>query len=97
MMKKIKELNNWLEATEQLTQYFILKYFGKGDHDSYWVADEIGGVLFINDYFFSMNDIVDFLICGYTEKQMFNYYDYRLNAYHEKELVTNIRNWKKLK
>ncbi len=97
MKKQIKELDKWLDVTQEVTTHFIKKYFGKGDHDSYWIADQVGGVLFINDYFFSMNDIIDFLISGYTEKQMFDYYHYRQEKYEEEDVIINIRNWKKLK
>lgn len=96
-MRKIKQLDNWIKAAEQIKDYFVLMYYGKGDHDSYWIADEVGGVFFINDNFYSVNDMVDFLIANYTEKQMFEYYDYRLDAYQKNGMVINIRNYKLLK
>ena len=47
-------LKNWEEATEALTFEFILKYFDEGA-DTYWIGDEIGGVLFVNDWFFNLD------------------------------------------
>jgi 3-hydroxy-3-methylglutaryl CoA synthase len=92
-MNKNEFLKEWERATENLAQYFIARYFGDGA-DTYWVADEIGGVLYINDYFFSLSDMVDFIRYGYSKDKMFEYYDYRLE---NPNLRINIKNYLRLK
>lgn len=91
-----KLINDWERATNDLCNHFILKYFGK-DADTYWIADEVGGVLFINDYFFDVNNILDFLRNKYSVKMMFRYYDYQLKQHENNEDVINIKTYKKLK
>lgn len=94
MSEFIKE---WERATDNLAQYFSAKYFGDGA-DIHWIANEIGGVLYINDYFFNLSDIVDFIRYEYSKEKMFEYYDYRLNekaVFHNSPV--NIKNWIKLK
>ena len=93
---KSKQLQNWENETEELCQYFHDRYFGK-NADIWWVSESIGGVLVIADYFFSLNDVVDFIRYSYSKKEMFNYYNYRLEyPDHDKPCVC-IRDWRKLK
>ena len=80
-------------AIQDLTDVFVKKHFGD-DADYYWIADDIGGVLQVNDYFFNLEHIMDFTRYSYTSKQLFEYYDYTLNG---DEFHTNIKNWRKLK
>ena len=96
-MKQI--LRNWEKATQELINYFLKKYFTEKDYepDWYWIADEIGGTLFVNDYFFNLEDIVQFLRYEYTAKDMFAYYDYALDNAKKNKILINIQNWKKLK
>ena len=95
-MKKLKE---WEKVTNELVDYFRKKYFGNDASDFYWVADQIGGVYVINDYFLGLDDIVDFVKYKYSEKDMFDYYNYRLEEQMKEPAGTiiNIKNWKKLK
>lgn len=71
------DLGFWIINTDELAKTFAEKYFGK-DSDQWWVADEIGGVYFINDYFFNLLEMVEFLRYKYTRKMMFDYYEYKL-------------------
>jgi len=95
-MKKTVILENWEKATKELTDFFINFYFGKTVRtDWYWVGEETGGCLFINDYFFDLNDIVDFIRYNYSKKDMFAYMkEVEENNFKRK---SNIKNWKKLK
>ena len=90
----MNELKQWEEATTNLANYFIAKYFGK-DTDNWWISQDIGGTLCINDYFFNLSDIVDFLKYKYSKKKMFEYYEYAL-AKKDKTPV-NIQTWIKIK
>jgi len=101
----MKILTKWEKATNELANAFRRKYFDQIGSDYYWIADEIGGTYHINDYFFSLRDMVDFLRYKYSEKDMFDYYDYELelekynmlNKNKKKKIVVNIENWKKLR
>ena len=54
-------------------------------------------VLMVNDYFFGLDDIVDFIRFNYTKDEMFAYYNYSLEKIEKKEVCINIKNWKKLR
>ena len=88
-------LTKWFRATENLAQMFSIKYFGKDATEQYWISDEVGGVYAINDYFFSLNDMVEFISNDYPKYRMFEYYDYALTLAMKDEKPINIKNWKK--
>ena len=97
--KEIKlELDFWEMVTQSLVEAFTLKYFGK-DVESWWVADEVGGVLFINDYFFNLRDITDYIRYYYPKEKMFEYYDYALKCAErgKSNPSINIKNFRWLK
>ena len=92
-------LNQYIKACNDLGKQFARKYFGK-NVDQWWISDEVGGVYVINDYFFDMNTIADFIRYKYTRNDMFAYYDYSLKEYEKKEkdrVIINIKNWRQLK
>ena len=98
----IDVLNNWERYTEVLIEYFIERYFGKLDTvEYYWIAEDVGGVLSVADYFFNLGDIVDFIKYHYSRDLMFEYYDYALEYHMQKkhkstDYLINIKNYKKL-
>ena len=94
---KLPQLNNYYDSVQSITDYFVKKYFGKDVSDVYWIADDIGGVLAVNDYFFSLTDMVDFLKYGYKTQEMFDYYDYSLKFCQRVKIPINIKNWRELK
>ena len=103
MKQELKtKLSDWENATSELAYAFINHYFGKDeDQDWYWVADNIGDVLFVNDRFFNVSDLVDFIKYNYSKSQMFGYYDYRLELYEKNSKkdsnpIICIRDWKRL-
>lgn len=75
---KNEQLINWYTATDLLAEYFVSRYFGKDATDVFWVADEVGGVLAVNDCFFSLTDMVEFIRYRYSRKDMHEYYEYAL-------------------
>lgn len=98
----IKYLKEWENKTLQLGDYFVKRYFGKKENvEYYWIADDVGGVLAVADYFFNLNDIVEFLRYHYSKDMMFKYYDYALEYHSRKhskgDYLINIKNYKKLK
>lgn len=92
---KSEFLKAWERETSNLAEYFSARYFGNGVTDSYWVADDVGGVYVIADYFFSVNDMVDFIKYSYSKENMFEYYDYALENFGKNPIC--IRDYKKLK
>ena len=90
-----ENLQRWTNETKELGDLFVLHYFGK-DAENWWVADEIGGVLYVNDCFFNLSDIVDFIRYHYSKSKMFEYYDYRLKCTEKKKLPINIKTYRQL-
>ena len=94
---KSEFLKSWEYSTNNLAEYFFARYFGNGA-ESYWIADDIGGVFVIADYFFNLSDMVDFIKYSYPKDKMFEYYDYALNlAEQGNNPPINIKNWIKIK
>ena len=98
-MKKKREksvsLTEWEQATQRLAEYFCVTYFETGA-EMWWVASEVGGVLCINDHFFDINDIADFVRYGYSREEMFEYYEQRLRWQELRKEVINIKSWIKM-
>ena len=93
MQKELEILKEFNSVCNKLKKIFVKKYFGKTVSDVYWVSDEIGGVLAINDYFFSLSDMVDFLRYNYPVAKMFEYYDKRLEAEKKDLTFVNIKHF----
>lgn len=91
----MQELKQYEQVCNKLSNYFVNRYFGKNT-EVFWVAEEIGGCLSVNDYFFNMSDIKDYIKYHYTAKQMFEYYEYELKEQENKsDYVICIRDFKK--
>jgi len=88
----MNKLKQWERATDNLRGVFIEKYFSDVPVDSYWVGSEIGGVLFINDHFFNLSDMVDYLKYDYSPEEMF-----QREEEMERPVEICIRDWKKFK
>ena len=73
----MKELKAYYKAIEDLTKIFCKKYFDevytydKND----WVAGDIGDVICINDYWFSMTNIEVAIKYNATRKELLDWYD----------------------
>lgn len=88
----IKEYNR---IAESIAAYFCSKYFNSLDY--YWIGKKVGETLNIGDYFFSLNDMLDYLRYKYEVDKMFEHYEYALEeATHDRYPIC-IRDWKKLK
>lgn len=95
--RAIKILKEYKDAVEKLANYFEYKYFIENEEtgwhiDSRWVAYEVGGIYEINDFFFDINDMIDFIRYDYTPDEMFKYYWERED---NREGFPSIKNWKK--
>lgn len=90
---KNKQIENWEKATEALTVLFLKKYFTVAI-DCYWISAEVGGTLCVNDYFFSIERIVEAIKYKATTKQLFDFNDLEIETLTKgKEMKTNFRNY----
>lgn len=93
-----KELTAWNKATMDLTILFISRYFPDYEDDAYWIGQEIGGVLSINDFYFDLPRIKEAIEYNATSDQLIDYYyaetkmDDNLNII---PLKVNFRNYLK--
>lgn len=83
-------LSEWEIATNKLSQHFVTQYFDK-DAEVWWVADDIGDVLVVNDYFFNLKQVVEFIKYRYSREMLFEYYEYSLNLAEKGKTPINIR------
>lgn len=81
--------------SDEIAKYFCNKYFKSDDY--YWIAGQIGSVLNIGDYYFSLEDMLDYLRYRYGVDKMFEYYDYALEERTKDKKPICIRDYKKLK
>lgn len=92
-------LESYQVACQQLADYFVNRYFGKGA-EQWWVAGHIGTVLFVNDRWLDMHDISEFIRNKYSKKQFFEYMNYRDEFYTGEKVFgspINIHAYKYLK
>ena len=89
-----KELKNWEKETNKLADVFVKKYFGKNASDVFWVADDIGGVLCINDYFFNFNMIREAIKYSASIEKLFDYHDEEFKlAMKNKKMNISLKNY----
>ena len=102
-LSKYEGLLKWEEACEELAYDFLEELYshyvdGEQYHDdSFWVGEEIGGVLSWGDYFVDMGNIVDYFRYNYTPDKFFEWYDYALDCHEKEGSPINMRNYLKLK
>ncbi len=94
-MKVIKE---WRKATEQVAMTFVKKYF-KGSiygKDSFWVADRVGEVFCICDYFFDTSRMIEALELKATVDELIDYHDMEVEAgMEDRPIRINFENYVK--
>ena len=102
MSKELQELN---KAIQKFTEYFILKNFSSNygedellleEIDWNRVGDEVGDVLFVDDLFFNVHDMMDYEKYWYSTDEMIDHYWYALDQVKEQKTYTNIRNRKRM-
>jgi len=91
----MKELKAYYRAVERLREIFLEKYFDE-DPDFYWVGDQIGGVLFVNDFFFSVENIIVCLKLKIKSEDLFSWYDYIIDQAMVGKIPISLGNWMKL-
>lgn len=88
-------IKEYERIAESVGAYFCSKYFKTDDYD--WVGSQIGGVLMVGDYFFSLETMLDYMRYKYGVDKMFEHYDYALDIAMQEKHPICIRDWKKLK
>jgi hypothetical protein len=77
MKNKEKILKEYYKSINELTDFFISKYFpGFDKSDYYWIADDIGGVLHCGDYFFDLKTIKNIVELDLTDTEFDKWLDY---------------------
>jgi len=91
-MKRNKAiLKNWEKETQKIADYFLKKYFKGYDPEWWWVADLVGEILFVNDYFFNLERIVEAIRFDASEKDLFDFYELELDCIIKgKQVDTNF-------
>ncbi|MBI4650221.1 hypothetical protein HY745_02840 [Candidatus Desantisbacteria bacterium] len=78
-----------------MQKMFLKKYYCSNPK-WYWVADQIGGILYVNDNFYSMENIVNCLKLNVTAKDLFAWYTNSVDEAMKGGSI-NLVNWLKLK
>jgi len=90
-----KKLAAWQKATNNLAQEFCNKYFDGAD-DWDWTGGDIGSILNVGDYFFSLDRMVEALEINCTHELLIQFYDYEMECHYDGRLRKyNFKNWVK--
>ena len=70
------------QACAEYIEAFCQKHFdcGVGECEIFWVRDEVGGILMLNDYFLSFLDLKYDIDHDVPKDQFFAWYDYALRV-----------------
>ena len=83
----------WEDETNKLVEIFVNRYFYKGV-DWYWVGNEVGFVLCVNDYFFNLSHILTALRFNCSDTKLFEFYDLELEHHtNGKDMPINFENF----
>ena len=70
-------VENWKRATKQLAEAFVTKYYGeKAVFCMFWIGDEIGDILCMNDDFYNVDRMVQALELNATYEQLAEFSEY---------------------
>lgn len=76
-MNRTQQLyQKWEQATNKMAKDFIESHYGEGV-DFYWVGDEIGDFLFVNNDFHDFGNICYAIKHGYKVEDLILYLEYR--------------------
>ena len=89
----MKEIKNYEKACEAILLAFVKKYFEDPEDPEdfanyvnfYWIGNEIGGVFFVNDWYFSLNDALVALKNNASYSQLINYREMEMEIYNNEE------------
>mgnify|MGYP003633243368 CR=1 FL=1 len=99
--KKINVVQKYKDACEDVARVFMAKYYSEYEYtqDSYWVADEIGGVFYICDEFYNIDRMIQALELNCPPEKLYEYQDMESEHYQgansDKPLRINFKNYVK--
>ena len=93
----MSKLKNWEKATQELVDEFTHKYLDRPwDSDfggDYWIADEVGTVFCINEYYFGMEIVLYALRYNAPKDKLFDWYDYKMELEDGETPTVNFKNF----
>jgi hypothetical protein len=95
-MTENKKLIAWQKATNEIAKEFCAKYFETDDWSWVGCPEEIGGVLEVNGYYFTLDRIVEAIEINCSYKLFVQFYDYEMDCHYDKKLPKyNFKTWVK--
>lgn len=94
-MPKKDALKEYYNAIQSLTLVFVNKYYTKPDW--FWVGDQIGTVLCVNDQFLDMSAIVNVMKLNPSVKDYHKWYFERMESIDKKQSPLTLETFLKLK
>lgn len=93
-----KALKSYQEECQNMADIFVEWYYcdddiTPADVELFWVADQIGGVLCINDDFWGMNELIDIFNLQPTEEQLFAWKHSDDEAISNGDIKINLRSY----
>lgn len=82
-------LQAWEKATQELADAFVEKYYGEDASEIFWVGDEIGDLLMINDYCWNVGNMVDAFRWKCSKKRLLEWYELCI----EEKCLVSLRNY----
>lgn len=91
-------IKQYKQACEEVREAFVQKYYNtypEWTDESEWVAGDIGGVLAVNDEYWSIADMVTALKLDANEKDLFDWYNDSIDAAIRQQEYYNLENYLK--
>lgn len=88
-------IKNWEIATQAIADEFVRKYYGDDVSEMFWVGDEIGDVLVVNDQFWNVNNMLEAFKYKCSKKRLFEWWDLLVAAGMEGRPCQNLRTYAK--
>ena len=92
MLNKILR-SNYEKAVNNYVDTFIVKHFEDTQVEYYWVAQEVGGILCVNDYFINFLDIVNDIDNNVPKNIIFDYLEYSEKVYEYTHIKINYKSY----
>ena len=94
MIKKDELKNNYEKACNDYLQYFCKVYEFHYD-PYYWVGGQVGTIVCVDDYYFSLDDIIFCVENEVIKKELLEWYDYCVEAGGLGFSTINLSSWVK--
>lgn len=92
MLNKILR-SNYEKAVNNYVDTFIVKHFEDIQVEYYWIAQEVGGILCVNDYFINFLDIVNDIDNNVPKNTIFDYLEYSKKVYEYTHIKINYKSY----